>query len=410
MTPTTHTPVLETYSKEVENELLSILDYWQQFTLDEINGGFYGKIDETNTVLPTAPKGSVLCARILWTFSAAYRYSPNPEYLIMADRAYVYLSEHFIDPVYGGVYWSVTYQGEPLDTKKQMYALSFAIYGLTEYYQITGIKTALNTAISLFHAIEKYSLDPIYGGYLEALTREWTPIEDLRLSAKDANEKKTMNTHLHILEGYANLYRVWKDDLLKQRLSQLISLFITHIIDPVSHHQVLFFDENWKPKSDIVSFGHDIEAFWLLLEAAEVLGDETLLAQVQEKVLPLAHAAAKGLDTDGGMWYELESGSNHWMYEKHWWVQAEAMIGFLKAYTLTGEDHFLDKSLKCWEFVKKHVIDPTYGEWYWALMADYTTMPEQDKAGFWKCPYHNSRACLEIMHEVTKHTLPATPI
>jgi mannobiose 2-epimerase len=395
------TALLETYAKEAENELLSILDYWQRFTVDGINEGFYGKIDESNRVSPMASKGSVLCARILWTFSATYRYSPNPEYLIMADRAYTYLLNHFLDPVHGGVYWTVDYKGEPLDTKKQIYALSFAIYGLTEYYEATGIQQALDTAIALFEFIETHSLDRERGGYLEAFTRDWQPIDDLRLSAKDANEKKTMNTHLHVLEGYTNLYRVWNNALLKERLYQLVTIFTTHIIDPVSHHQILFFDENWQPKSEIISFGHDIEAFWLLLETAEVLNDPQLLTAVQAKVLPLAHAATTGLDTDGGMWYEFETGTAHWMHEKHWWVQAEAMVGFLKAFQLTGETHFLDKSLRCWEFVKAHVIDHTHGEWYWAIMSDYSRMPDQDKAGLWKCPYHNSRACLEIIREAT---------
>ncbi|MDJ1473633.1 AGE family epimerase/isomerase [Xanthocytophaga flava] len=395
---TQSTTVIESYAKELENELFSILDYWRRFTVDDIKDGFYGQIDEDNNVHPTAPKGSVLNARILWTFSAAYQYTPNPEYLIIADRAYHYILDHFIDPVYGGVYWSVDYEGNPLDTKKQIYALSFTIYGLTEYYRATEEKAALHTAIELFELIEKYSYDPDKGGYFEAFNREWQTTDDLRLSAKDANEKKTMNTHLHILEAYTNLYRVWKNEVLKRQIYNLLTIFTHHIIDPDTNHQILFFDEDWKAKSDIISFGHDIEASWLLMEAAELLDDHMLLNLVREKSIALARSSEKGLDTDGGMWYELETQSNHWMYEKHWWVQAEAMVGFFKAYQLTNESHFLDKSLNCWEFVKKYGIDHTYGEWYWAIMADYRTMANQDKAGLWKCPYHNSRACLEIIH------------
>ncbi len=389
--------LLNTYAQEAENELLAILDYWQSHTVDNVHGGFLGRIDQHDQPWPTAPKGSVLCARILWTFSAAYRYGPNPEYLVMAERAYNYLLNHFIDPVHGGVYWSVTCEGKPLDTKKQIYALSFAIYGLTEYYRACGSAKALHTAIALFNAIEAHSFDAQKGGYLEAFARDWAAIDDLRLSDKDANEKKTTNTHLHVLEGYTNLYRVWQDDTLKERLQHLIDLFLTRIIDPVSHQQILFFDEDWQPRSDLVSFGHDIEAFWLLLEAGKVLNDSDLLDRVEKEALPLARAAASGLDCDGGLWYEMERSTNHWLHEKHWWVQAEAMVGFLKAFQLTHETHFLDKSLKCWEFVKKHIIDHTHGEWRWAVMADYSPMPGQDKAGFWKCPYHNSRACLQII-------------
>lgn len=392
---------LEQYKHEAAQELTQILDYWQTRTLDHEQGGFIGRIDNGGRVYADAPKGSVLNARILWTFSAAYNQTGREEYLETAHRAFRYLQDYFIDRQYGGIYWSVDHKGRPLDTKKQIYALSFAVYGLSEYYLSSKSEEAKRLAIELYEAIVKYSHDAQYGGYIEALTRGWKEIEDLRLSEKDANEKKSMNTHLHVLEGFTNLYRIWPDEGLKQRLTELIRLFLEHIIDPNTHHLVLFFDEAWNPKSTMVSYGHDIEAAWLLQEAAEVLGDEALLQQVKERSVKIARAAANGLDKDGGLWYEYQPANHHLVKEKHWWPQGEAMVGFFNAWQNTGEDAFLKASLDSWRFIKERIIDKQKGEWFWGVKEDYSLM-EEDKVGLWKCPYHNSRACLEIMRRIPK--------
>lgn len=379
-------------------ELDRILTYWSTHAPDEQYGGFHGQITEENEVIAQAPKGAVLNARILWTFSAAYRHQPQPEHLALATRAFEYLEQHFLDAEYGGLFWSVDYRGRPLDTKKQIYALAFAIYGLSEYYAASGNARALQHAQALFRTIEQHSFDQENGGYLEALSREWRAADDLRLSDKDANEKKTMNTHLHILEAYTNLYRVWPDAQLHQQIRHLLTVFAEHIIDSRTQHLLLFFDENWVSKSATVSFGHDIEAAWLLLEAAEVLDDEALIGQFKQVAVQMARAAAKGLDPDGGMSYEFEPKHQHWIREKHWWVQAEAMVGFLNAYQLSGEEHFQDKFSAVWDFTREHLIDHENGEWFWGVQPDYSRMPGEDKAGFWKCPYHNSRALLEVLH------------
>lgn len=364
---------------------------------DQEHGGFYGQITAEDKVAAQAPKGAVLNARILWTFSTAYRHQSRPEHLALATRAFEYLEQHFLDREYGGLFWSVDYLGQPLDTKKQIYALAFAIYGLAEYYAVSGQERVLTHAQALFQAIETHSFDAEKGGYLEALSREWRAADDLRLSDKDANEKKTMNTHLHILEAYTNLYRVWPDARLHQQIRHLLAVFAEHIIDPRTQHLLLFFDENWVSKAATVSFGHDIEAAWLLLEAAEVLEDEALIGQFKQVAVHMARAAAEGLDADGGMSYELESAHQHWNREKHWWVQAESMVGFLTAYQLSGEEHFRDKFLAVWNFTHEHLIDHENGEWFWGIQPDYSLMPGEDKAGFWKCPYHNSRALLEVL-------------
>lgn len=387
---------------EFEFELKSIFDYWSTNTIDEKNGGFFGALDNENTVIENAPKGAVLNARILWSFSAGYNFNQDIHYLKLAERSFNYLKDHFIDPEMGGVYWSVDTFGNPLDTKKQIYALSFAIYGLAEYYHASKNQEALDMAISLFQDIEKHSYDTENGGYLEALTRDWQPIDDLRLSDKDANEKKSMNTHLHILEGYTNLYRYWPDAHLKEKITDLLAIFNQHILNHSTKHLVLFFDEKWNSNYNIVSYGHDIEASWLMLEAAEVTGDDKLVHHFEQLAVEIAYASEEGIDADGAMIYELEVDKNHQIAERHWWVQAEAMVGFLNAYQLSKEGAFFTHFVSIWNFTKKHIIDHENGEWFWGVHKDLSLMQGEDKAGFWKCPYHNSRACIEVIKRLKK--------
>jgi mannobiose 2-epimerase len=388
---------LADYYNEVKTELDDILNYWISNTHDAVNGGFIGRIDENNKLYPDAPKGAVLNARILWAFSSAYKITNNPKHLYLARIAFNYLAANFIDKEYGGVYWTIDAHGQPLDTKKQIYALAFAIYGCSAYFKITGNEVAKESAIALFNQIEIHSFDREHKGYLEAFTHDWQPIEDLRLSDKDANEKKTMNTHLHVLEGYTTLYQIWPDEQLKAQIKNLLYNFTEHIIDAETGHLVLFFDELWNRKSATISYGHDIVAAWLLLEAAEAIQDESLIATIKKISAKISAATTEGLDTDGGLWYEYEPESNHLVKEKHSWVQAEAMIGFLNEWQLTGDETYLQKSLHSWHYVHQFIKDANYGEWLWGRNGDGTVMAAQDKVGIWKCPYHNSRACIEVM-------------
>lgn len=377
-----------------------ILPFWMQKMVDKDHGGFYGRMTGNNQIIADAPKGGILNARILWTFSAAYNLLKDPLYLKMADYSADYIFTHFIDEINGGTWWSVSNNGEPLDTKKQVYSQGFFIYAMVEYYKASGRQEALNMALNLFRLIEKYSFDTEKNGYLEAFDIEWKLLGDLRLSAKDANEKKTMNTHLHVLEAYTNLYRVWKDPLLEKQLENLILLFLNKFIHPLTHHLILFFDDTWVSKHDITSYGHDIECAWLLHEAAIVLGHTELAREVEKRCLMIAEATKEGIQADGSLAYEKNNSGGHVDYDRHWWPQSEAVVGFFNAWELSGDKEYLDISLRVFDYIREHLVDPIDGEWFWSIRADGTINRHDDKAGFWKCPYHNSRMCLEAIRRI----------
>ena len=394
---------LEILKSEVKDELVSnILPFWMTKMIDLKYDGFYGRIDGTGYVYDEADKGCVLNARILWTFSSAFRILNNPDYLKMAERAKDYLLGHFLDKEFGGVFWLVDHKGNIKDGKKQIYAQAFAIYGLSEYYRVTKDISCLEKAIGLFRLIEQYSYDVKLGGYFEAFDREWGAMDDLRLSAKDANEKKTMNTHLHVLEAYSNLYRIWKDDLLKKQLQNLIEVFINRIVNSQTFNLNMFFDEEWNDKTDLVSYGHNIESSWLIYEAATVLGDETLKRKVENVCIGIAEASKDGIMSDGSMIYEKFFGSGQIDSDRHWWVQAETVVGFLNSYLLSGKEEYLNLSLAAWRFIFDYLIDRQNGEWYWSVNNSLLPNLKEDKAGFWKCPYHDSRMCLEIIERINK--------
>lgn len=376
----------------------NILRFWLDKMVDQEHGGFYGRIDGHEHLHADAEKGAILNARILWAFSAAYRVLGDKTYLEAASRAKHYIIDYFIDPEYGGVYWSLDCNGKPLDTKKQFYAIGFAIYGMSEYARATGDAEALKVAIDLYRCIEEHALDHEYNGYIEAMTRDWQPIADMRLSELDANYPKSQNTHLHIIEPYTNLYRVWKSDELKASLHNLIDIFTDRILNPETHHLDLFFDMDWKRGAGALeSYGHDIECSWLIHEAALVLGDAEVLKKVEAIVEMVAKASEKGLNADGSMVHEANLDTGYVDSDLHWWVQAEAVVGFFNIYQYFGDESALQKAQHCWTYIKENLIDNENGEWHWSRRKDGTLNLDDDKAGFWKCPYHNSRMCLEII-------------
>lgn len=401
--------------QEVKETLTkNILPFWLKMQ-DKENGGFYGQMRGDGTLVKEASKGGILNARILWSFSAAYRVLRNPEYLEAATRAKDYLIQHFIDPVYGGTYWELDCKGNPIDTKKQFYAIGFAIYGLSEYVRATKDTEVLDVCFSLFDVIEEHSFDKEYNGYIEACTREWGEIADMRLSELDANYPKSQNTHLHIIEPYTNLYRCLKElreagtmlqrhdiDAVTARvecaLRNLIDIFCEKILNPETYHLDLFFEKDWKRGAGwLESYGHDIECSWLLHEAALVLGDRKVFDRVEPVVRLVAKASEKGLNADGSMTHEANLDTGYVDADRHWWVQAEAVVGFFNLYQYFSDTEALQKVLACWQYIKDNLIDHELGEWYWSRDPERNINRRDDHAGFWKCPYHNSRMCLELI-------------
>jgi len=391
---------LDEWLTSTQKELTAnILPFWINHCLDEKYGGFIGRMQNDRTVVQDAPKGLVLNARILWTFSAAYRYQQKPEYLQTANRAYDYLMQYFWDKEHGGAFWMLDCRGKPTDDSKELYGQSFVIYSLAEYHLASNHAPALDKAKELFNLVEKHCHDDTNKGYYETCRRDWSIAPAARLASGAQNERKTMNTHLHLLEAYTNLYRAWKNEKLRQRLEELIAVFANHIIDPQTWHFKLFFDEKWNSTKSIVSYGHDIEGTWLLCEAADVLGDKNLQERIKTIALKMADAALKeGLDKDGGLLYEGEH-DKITNAQKHWWPQAEAVVGFLNAYQLSKKDGFLEASQRCWQFTQANIVDKQNGEWF-AVASERGISPSAMKVSEWKGPYHNGRACLEIIRKL----------
>lgn len=390
---------LDVFKHEIRMEREAILEFWAKNSLDLPNGGFIGKLDHFGHIDYSSIKGGVLNARILWTFSSAYLATGNSIHKEIANRAFEYIKKHLIDPVNGGTYWSLDTSGNKLDGRKQIYGLAFAIYGFSEYYKISKNPEALEIAKKLYLVIEKHSFDHKSNGYFEAFAEDWSALSDMRLSDKDLNSTKSMNTHLHILEAYTNLYAIFPDKQLADKIENLLEIFDKKIIDPTLGQLNLFFDDDWNSLSQRYSFGHDIEASWLLLDSALAIQKNEIIEKWKEKAIQIAEIILKNINPDGSLYHEIDLENMHIDKHREWWVSAEAMVGFVNAYKLTNDKRYLNAVFRFWDFVKIHIRDSEMGEWRWGVLDNYSKM-EEDKIGFWKCPYHNFRACQEILEKL----------
>jgi mannobiose 2-epimerase len=416
-------PSDEQFSSDARRELLeNILPFWRERAVDPA-GGFIAEMSNDLRLKPEAAKGLILNARLLWTFSAAYRFAKNADDQRLAHRAYDYITEKFLDRECGGYFWELDPRGVAIDDQKKIYGQAFAIYALSEYSRTFSSQEALRQAIDVFHHIETHAYDAQFGGYVEVLSRDWTPCENVRLSEKDMNEKKSMNNHLHVLEAYAGLLCAWPDRLPAIRLGELIELFDRRILDASRTHFHHFFDEAWNVKSDSYTFGHDIEGSWLLCEAAKThekfsplpkgegpgvraSNGKTLPENIRQLALQIAHATLReGLDPSGGLYYEGR-GSKIVDRGKEWWPQAEAVVGFWNAWQISGESAFKEAAVRCWNFIQEKIVDRRRGEWFWRIGENGEPDDSLPKISAWKCPYHNARCCLEIIHRIESKTSP----
>jgi cellobiose epimerase len=385
-------------SAEAHAELSALCGWWAGHAVDQQRGGFHGEVSACDAPVPGARKGVVLNARILWFFSEAIAHDGRARPL--ADRAARYLTAHFLDSEYGGVFWSLDADGAPADRRKHAYAQAFALYALSAYHKATGDLSALEQARTLFALIERHYRDAEHGGYFEARAEDWSAVDDVRLSEVDQNAPKSMNTHLHVLEAYTALHAAAPTADTVAALRHCLELFASHIFDPASGHLRLFFEADWRDRSEAVSFGHDIEASWLIWAAAESLGDARLKQASKPMATALARTAlSEGLSERGGL-YNERTYAGALDRRSVWWVQAEALVGFLNAYDLTAEPQFLQAFDQVWRFIRNAHLDGG-GEWTWWSERDAPDVDRDYKAGLWKCPYHNGRALMETIKRLS---------
>jgi cellobiose epimerase len=389
--------------QEFRAELIAIADWWVTHTVDHEQGGFYGEVGADNRPVKNASKGIILNSRILWFFSEVAAEINNPAYRDCAQRAYQYIVQYFFDQEHGGVYWELDALGNPLNTKKQVYAQAFTIYALSAYYHLTNDEQALTHALDCFELLEKNTVDRERDGYLEAFTRAWGAIDDLRLSEKDLNFPKSQNTHLHVLEAYTALNKVHSTPEIKTALKYNIELFDKYMIDKSNFHLRMFLDMDWNDHSPAFTYGHDIEASWLIAKALHSLGDEKYSAQIMPLVLKIADVTlAEGIGEHGHVIDEFDFATQHHHTDIIWWVQAEALVGFINAYVMSHNPAFLTAAENVWAFTKAHQIDQVKGEWFWLSNVNTQPEPPHYKVGFWKCPYHNGRAMMEASRYLQK--------
>ena len=388
---------------ELHEELVAIADWWLKHTVDNEQGGFYGEVGADNLPTHNASKGIILNSRILWFFSEAARELKSDEYRQAAKRAYDYIVNYFFDKEHGGVYWELDAQGNPINTKKQVYAQAFTIYAFTAYYQLTQNPQVLAQALECFELLESKTIDCKREGYLEAFTREWGVIEDVRLSEKDLNFPKSQNTHLHVLEAYTTLNQVNPTPEVAAALRYNIELFDKYMIDKDTYHLRMFLDHDWNDHSPGFTYGHDIEASWLIAKALESLGDEAYTKTLMPTLIKIAEVTlTEGIGAHGHVIDAYDFATKQHLPDIVWWVQAEALVGFLFAYSETKDGKYLHAAETIWEFIKKFQMDKQNGEWHWLANMGNQYINSYYKVGFWKCPYHNGRAMMEAAHYLAK--------
>jgi mannobiose 2-epimerase len=392
--------VIDSQDKYASHLVDGIMAFWIEHGPDARYGGFYGALDRKGNPSPYLPKGLVQQARFLWSFSAAFKLDPQPVYQEMAERAFRFLREHFYDPARLGWYYLVSAEGLPLNRQKHLYAQSFVIYGLSEYSLAFGDEEALRLALETFGVMDRFGHDGHWGGYWESFSEEWSPISqhpDYGISG----DRKTMNTHIHLLESFTNLCRACRDVSVKSRLVELIDLCANTIIDAKRRCAFQFFERDWTPLASPASYGHDIELAWLLTEATHVGGISNPSPMHEVSLLLARGVAGNGLDSQkGGVLHEGDQASRATGKQRVWWVQAEALVGFLNAYALSGDPTFLDafSNVEDWVFARQ--VDAKYGEWHNQITPGGRY--RGPKGSLWKTPYHTARACIELVRRLNE--------
>ncbi len=384
-------------------DLREILDFFADRSTDPA-GGFYGKVGRDLVPVYDAPRALVYVGRMLWTYAAAYRILHDEKYLKVAYHALDYIEKCFIDKEHGGAYWEVNPDGTVHDDHKYVYGQCFLIYGGAELMRACGEERGLKLAKDIYHLLEKYAEDKPNGGYFETYDRAWNRV-DVSFNIPDpALGSKALNTHLHLIESYTNLMRVWDDKDLHTKVGKLIDIMTDKLLDKEFFHYKPYMTDEWGTTKSLFSFGHDIEASWLLIEAVHAFGDESLLEKCKPIALHIADSCADGLDPEtGGMYAEYEEG--HILKDMNWWVQSEAVVGFYNAYELTDDEKYLQLMERVWAYIDNVVVDREDGIYRdWFSMADKPKDHERNlyPINGWKTPYHNGRMYMELIERAEK--------
>lgn len=410
---------------EVKKELLTdIIPFWRGLR-DDCYGGYYGWLSYDLKLDEKAEKGCILNSRITWFFANAYTLYrqgllteeecnkagyTGESLLEEAKHGYEFLMAHCLDREYGGIFWSLNYDGTPLDTTKHTYNQAFCIYALSSYFEASGDREALETAYQLFELIEEKCTDEI--GYLEAFTIDFKPESNEKLSENGVLADKTMNTLLHVFEAYTEFVRVTKtlDDTwavnarnkVEKRLMWIMDTFAEKVYNPKLHRQEVFFDREYHSILDLHSYGHDIETAWLMDRGVEVLGRD----DYREKMTPITKDLTNQIYHVAFDGHSLANECDRGVVNENrvWWVQAETVIGFLNGYEKEPErTEYLEAAVSAWEFIKEHVIDKRTGsEWFWEVRKDGSPIEGRPVVEPWKCPYHNGRMCMELIKRTEK--------
>lgn len=392
---------MQTMVKEIRRHLENeLIPFWERLK-DEKYGGYYGYMDYNLKLDKTYEKGCILNSRILWFFSNAYMLLGNERLKEDAHHAYKFLREHCLDREYGGVFWSVAYDGQAKDDTKHTYNQAFAVYALSSYYDAVKDEEALELAKKLERLIEEKCTDSL--GYQEAFTRDFCPQDNEKLSENGVMAQKTMNTLLHVFEAYTELYRVSHDETAGRKLRDMMDTVVGRVYNKKLGRQEVFFDKEWNSLIDLYSYGHDIEAAWLIDRGAEILGDP----EYERKISPITKEITENIYEraffKGALMNEAAGGIPD--KTRVWWVQAEGIVGFLNGYQKDpGKKEYLDAAKMLWRYIKEHLIDQRNGsEWFWAAN-DKDRPIEKPIVEPWKCPYHNGRMCMEVIRRIGNDT------
>lgn len=382
--------LIEECRAELQNH---IIPFWNRLK-DNQYGGFYGYMDNNLMVDKKADKGVILNSRILWFYSSCYITLGGNQNLENAAHAYEFLKKYCVDYTNGGVYWMMKYDGSVSDSMKHTYNQAFAIYALSAYFKASKDKEALDLAFALFNTVEEKCTDDI--AYMEAFSSDWKLIDNDALSENGLMADKTMNTVLHLIEAYTVLYEVSENGRVLERLKFLLSITKEKIFDSENNKLLVFFDKNLNVIGDIHSYGHDIEASWLLDRACEVIGDKELQKEWKSINLRIAENIHTLAFKNGALNNERDKDKID--NKRVWWVQAESVVGYINAYQNSGDKKYLDTVKSVWEWIKTYQIDKRDGsEWWGETTYEGKPMMTVAMVNPWKCPYHNGRMCIEVI-------------